>query len=126
MKSVVQQRVLLGKQTLRHCGRVVVTHDEAGGIAPRDELIHFPAVDLILLLIKAMDGVASELVGGHIVCRIEGAHGQIGGESLVWSGWIQGGVDWLRKGFIRFVIHVNLIRGWSGSGNAVGSWKRSV
>jgi hypothetical protein len=63
VEEVIVHRVLLGEQSFGQAAGVEVAHHQAGIIAPGDELVHRAAVDLRLLLEKAVNDVAGFVLG---------------------------------------------------------------
>jgi hypothetical protein len=55
MEEVVTHGVLLRQFAFRQVGRVEVAHHQPGIVAPGNESIHFPVIDLRLLMPVAMD-----------------------------------------------------------------------
>ena len=89
VEEIVAEGILAREPPYRHIGHVVVAHGQAtvvpASVIPGDELVHAAAVDLILLLIEEVDGIAGELVGRDIAARGRrvGRGGQPGCAGLV-------------------------------------------
>ena len=108
VEEVVGHRVLLGQLALGHVGGVVVAHDQAGGVGPGDELVHLAAVDLVLLLVVAVDEVAGLLSGGTYWRQSKGATGRLAGKRGSGRGRLQVGVDRLGQRGVGLAVLVDL------------------
>jgi len=83
VKEIVAKRVLLRELAFRHAGRIEITEDEAGVVAPRYKLVEVAelrlerrVVDLQLLMIKAMHDVASFRVCADVIGEVVRNEGQ--------------------------------------------------
>ena len=119
MEEVVGQGVLLGQFAFRQIGRVVVAHHETGGVAPGNELIHLAAIDLILLLIVAVDEIAGDVVRLDVLRRIERGDRQVRREARIGHRWLLIVVDRLRQGRVGGTTLIDLLRRGARIGEAV-------
>src|SRR6476659_9350714 len=96
VEEVVGYSVLPGQLAFGHESGVVVAHGQPRRAAPRGELIHLAAVDLVLLLVEARARVARELVGGHVFALVERTYSQVRWEAVVGDGRLLCVIEGLR------------------------------
>src|ERR1035437_9276196 len=89
VKEIVGQHIVLGIGPERQFRAVVIVHDERGRVRPGDELIHLAAVDLQLLLIIAMPGIAGGLIDIGIGFGAERTVRQIAWKTRVDRWWLR-------------------------------------
>ena len=103
-----------------------MAHHEAGGVAPGDELVHLAAVDLQLLLIEAMHGVAGRGLEPDIGLGAERAVRQVHGKARVLLGALLPDIHHRRQLLISRAALVDLRRHGARIRKAVGAGKQAV
>src|SRR6266508_1239826 len=126
VEEVIGHGVLLGELAFRHIGSIVVTHRQAAIIAPGHKLVHLAAVDLILLLIEAVDQVADLLIGRHITGDRKGLHRHIRREARIGTSRLQIGVDRLRQRCEWLAVLIDLFERSAGFGDAIRAGELTV
>src|SRR5262249_16610020 len=124
LEEIVAEDVLSREAAERQRGAVVIAHDQAAGVAPRDELVHLPAVDLKNVLVVAVHRVAGELVRRDVASKIERRHRKVGGDSWVGRSGGLAVVDGRGKRRIELAVLVDLADGGERPGDAVGAGER--
>ena len=106
--ETVEQREFSGQRPGGELGAVVVAHDQSCRVAPGHELVHPPAVDLVLLLVETVHEVARLLARRHEPVDQERRVGQVGREAQIRRGRAPGGVDGLRQRAVDATVPVHL------------------
>jgi hypothetical protein len=120
MEEMVGQRVALCVLPELCLASVVEAHGKASGIGIGSELVHEPAVDLLLLVIKAVKQVTRCLAYRNESVDIEGLIRQILRKATIDFGLVTCALQHAWQKRIGVPIRIELNLGRSGGGNAVG------
>jgi hypothetical protein len=69
VEKVIAKRKIFGDGSQRQVGGMKIAHHESSGVADGHEVVHQSAVDLHLLLIKAVDKISGLHCRAHIRVR---------------------------------------------------------